>query len=158
MNSRRRVNSDVMRLTDVTTSMDDVKGLINRLNNDADRDDILSATMALQALGASAVPPLVDALVNPSERLILRCRIAEALGMIGSTTAVEPLISTLDDSHVRLRWSALRALARLGDVRSLPALRRLAATDNEELLITPKLRFIMRDEAAKAIRQIKSRG
>ncbi len=48
-----------------------------------------------------------------SGRIMLCQKAAEALGKIGDARAVEPLIATLEDSDVAVRWTAAQALGKL---------------------------------------------
>lgn len=135
--------------------LDEVDRDIDRLNG-ADRDDILAATLSLCKTPKRAVPRLLQVLNNNDARPILRCRVADALGMIGDPSAVPDLLSTLNDDNVQVRWSALRALAKIGDAGAIPALRRLAIHDNGQFEITPTLRIVMKHEAEKAIQEIEA--
>jgi HEAT repeat protein len=135
--------------------MDEVDRNIERLNG-GDRDDIYAATLSLCNVPDLAVPRLLQVLKNRSVRSIFRCRVADTLGMIGASAATEDLVLTLEDVDVRVRWSALRALAKIGDANAIPALHRLAAHDSGEFEITPTLRIVMKYEAQKAIQQIEA--
>lgn len=58
---------------------------------------------------------------------------AEALGRLGDSRAVEPLIRALDDPDWRVRLKAAWSLGRLRDSRALPHLTRLAHDERDEV-------------------------
>jgi hypothetical protein len=82
----------------------------------------------LMAIGAPAVPALNDAL-SPSRPWLTAYRAAEALGQIGDGRAAGPLLEALRHPNSNVRWSAVRALAVVGDARALLELRRVARDD-----------------------------
>lgn len=82
----------------------------------------------LVRIGDPAVPALNEAL-NPRRPWLTIFRAAEALGQIGDGRATGPLIDTLHHSNSNVRWSAVRALAAIGDARALLELRRVARED-----------------------------
>src|SRR5262245_11305124 len=82
----------------------------------------------LVAIGEPAVPALNDAL-NPNRPWLTAYRAAEALGQIGDGRAAGPLLEALRHPNSNVRWSAVRALAIVGDARALLDLRRVARTD-----------------------------
>lgn len=61
----------------------------------------------------------------------LRWGAAHSLGRMNNPRAIEPLISVLDDEDWRVRFKAVWALGRLGDLRVLPFLRRLSRDESE---------------------------
>jgi HEAT repeat protein len=94
---------------------DEVQRQIKRLAGDGrDRDKVYGAMLALQEIGERAVLPLIGVLRDWEKNPVLRSRAAETLAMMKDERAVEPLIATLGDSEVRVRWTALKALAELG--------------------------------------------
>jgi hypothetical protein len=82
----------------------------------------------LVTIGPAAVPQLCEAL-NPQRPWLTTYRAAEALGRIGDGRASSPLIEALRHPNNNVRWSAIRALATVGDARALFELRRVARTD-----------------------------
>jgi len=92
----------------------------NPLHHQAE-DDLVS-------IGAPAVPALNDAL-NPNRPWLTAYRAAEALGQIGDGRAAGPLLDALHHPNSNVRWSAVRALAVVGDARALLDLRRVARED-----------------------------
>jgi hypothetical protein len=92
----------------------------NPLHHQAE-DDLVS-------IGAPAVPALNDAL-NPNRPWLTAYRAAEALGQIGDGRAAGPLLDALRHPNSNVRWSAVRALAVVGDARALLDLRRVARED-----------------------------
>ena len=82
----------------------------------------------LVAIGDSAVPALNEAL-NPRRPWLTSFRAAEALGQIGDGRATSALIEALRHPNSNVRWSAVRALAVIGDARSMLDLRRVARED-----------------------------
>jgi HEAT repeat protein len=59
----------------------------------------------------------------------VRAKAARALGRLGAAEAAETLVTALDDRIVFVRVSAAHALAAVGDIRAVPALLRIARTD-----------------------------
>lgn len=86
------------------------------------------ASADLLALGEAAVAPLCTVLRAESDWLRV-FRAAEILGQLGDARAVDALLGTLNHPNSNARWSAVRALAAIGDARALLALRRLARDD-----------------------------
>jgi HEAT repeats/Bacterial SH3 domain len=82
----------------------------------------------LVSIGPAAVPQLCEAL-NPQRPWLTAYRAAEALGRIGDGRAAGPLLDALRHSNSNVRWSAVRALATVGDARALIELRRVARGD-----------------------------
>jgi hypothetical protein len=88
----------------------------------------LGAVDDLVAIGPAAVPMLNEAL-NPNHPWLTAYRAAEALGQIGDGRAAGPLLDALRHPNSNVRWSAVRALAVVGDARALLELRRVARDD-----------------------------
>jgi hypothetical protein len=86
------------------------------------------AAADLVAIGEPAVPALSELLRSDSNWL-QAFRAAEALGQIGDGRAAGPLLNALRHSNSNVRWSAVRALAVVGDARTLIELRRVARND-----------------------------
>lgn len=82
----------------------------------------------LAALGAAAAPAL-GAAMAPNQPWLTIYRAAEAAGRIGDARTVGPLIQALNHPNSNVRWSAVRALSQIGDVRALWELRRIAQSD-----------------------------
>jgi len=77
-----------------------------------------------------AVKALIEALTDEEDRAPdggypLRRNAARALGKLGDTQALEPLISCLAISDYYLREAAAQSLEMLGDPRAIPPLREL---------------------------------
>lgn len=87
-----------------------------------------AAVDELAALGPAAVPALCDAL-GPDKPWLTIYRAAEVAGRIGDGRTVGPLIQALNHPNSNVRWSAVRALTQIGDVRALLELRRVAQGD-----------------------------
>jgi len=73
-------------------------------------------------IGESAVEPLVAVLLNVNSVEKLRQDAAQALGQIGDSRAVEPLIVALADKNAEGRRRAAEALGRIGDDRAVEPL------------------------------------
>jgi len=69
-----------------------------------------------------AVEALLPLLKNPEYDSDLRCQVALALGKLGDSKAVPPLIQTLSDKDDNVRFCSIEALGSLGDERALPIL------------------------------------
>ena len=80
------------------------------------------------AIGDPAVPALSEAL-SPRRPWLTAFRAAEALSQIGNGRATSALIEALHHTNSNVRWSAVRALAALGDARALLQLRKVARED-----------------------------
>ena len=117
-------------------------------------DKRAAAAYALGLIGDNrALEPLLNVLLNRDEDVRVRAEVAEALALLGDARAVPPLINSLRDNSVEVRfWSAF-ALGELGDKQALPALERLASTDQDSL---PGWGSIS-SEAASAIESIKAK-
>lgn len=87
-----------------------------------------AALGALEALGAPGVEPLLQELDSDSSHV--RQNAAEALGWVGTPTAVEPLARTLGrDRDAGVRAQAAWALGQIGDPSAEGALARAAERD-----------------------------
>ncbi len=82
----------------------------------------------LTAIGPAAVPALNSA-IGPSQPWLGVYRAAETAGRIGDGRASTALISALRHPNSNVRWSVVRALTQVGDVRAALELRRVAAND-----------------------------
>jgi HEAT repeat protein len=60
----------------------------------------------------------------------VRRKAANALGKIGDSRAVEPLIRALNDSDRDVRWHAAKALGKIGDSRAVEPLIRALNNEN----------------------------
>jgi hypothetical protein len=76
---------------------------------------------ALGTLGEIATLPLISALDSPNTSI--RLGLVEALGYLGDSRAVKPLIHVLDfDQSIEVRWTAVLALGRIGSPSAIPVL------------------------------------
>lgn len=78
--------------------------------------------------GPAAVPLLKDSM-QADLPWLTAYRASEALGRIGDGRATGALMQALRHPNSNVRWSAVRALALLGDIRALLELRRVANED-----------------------------
>ena len=78
----------------------------------------------------SNVETLINTLTNVEERMRRRVDAANALGKLGDTTAVIPLINTLQDENRNLRAVIVKVLGTLRDVQAIDAL--LQALQDED--------------------------
>jgi hypothetical protein len=106
---------------------DRVRELILALG-DPNHPEHAQAVAELVAIGPAAVPALGAAL-SPDHPWLTAYRAAEALAQIGDGRASGSLISALRHPNSNVRWSVVRALAEVGDTRTLWALRRVARDD-----------------------------
>jgi len=98
-----------------------------------------------QALKAASHPFVVYLLTTIlTEWKNERASAIEALGRIGDSRAVEPLIAALKDEDVNVRWPAARALGEIKDTRAIKPL--IAALKDAE--------WIVREAAAEALIKI----
>jgi hypothetical protein len=108
-------------------SREHIAALIAALG-DAGHPAHASAVDELTAIGPAAVPALCEAL-GPDNPWLTIYRAAEAAGRIGDGRAAGPLLQALNHPNSNVRWSAVRALTQIGDVRALLELRRVAQHD-----------------------------
>lgn len=87
-----------------------------------------AAVDELVEIGSPAVPLLCEE-IGPSRPWLAAYRAADAAGRIGDGRAAGPLLSALNHPNSNVRWSAVRALTTVGDVRAIFELRRLAQSD-----------------------------
>jgi HEAT repeat protein len=81
----------------------------------------LVAAKSLVKIGEPAVESLLE-IAKHSRDLDARCRAVEALGQIGSSLAVRPLVELLDDGEGPLQSEVIKALGRIGGPASIEAL------------------------------------
>lgn len=110
-----------------TPSREQLTALIDALG-DPHHPDHYRAFEELVALKTAALPILSEAL-NPMYPWLGAYRAAEAMGRIGSGRATGALIQALHHPNSNVRWSAVQALAHIGDFRALMELRRVARVD-----------------------------
>lgn len=108
-------------------SRERVDGLMLALG-DPQHPDHADAVEQLVELGSTAVPALTSVLSAEGPWLEVY-RAAEALGRIADPRAVGPLIQALQHPNSNVRWSIVRALTQIDDVRALIELRRVAQKD-----------------------------
>jgi hypothetical protein len=87
------------------------------------------AVNTLVDIGSPALPWLTEAL-NPRLPWLTSYRAAEAMGRIGDGNATGALIQALRHPNSNVRWSTVRALSQLGDLRAIVELRRVAHHDH----------------------------
>lgn len=104
-----------------------VAALIEALGN-SEHPLHANAVEELVGLGSAVVPALCQVL-NAKQAWLSTYRAAEAAGRIGDGGATGALIQALNHPNSNVRWSAVRALAQIGDVRALLDLRRVAQND-----------------------------
>jgi HEAT repeat protein len=93
----------------------------------AEDPGIDDATEILGAIGAPAVPDLLDALSDPSP--VVRALTADALGATQDDRAAEPLVSLLGDADEDVRATAAAVLAELGEPAIAPLVEALGSGD-----------------------------
>ena len=142
---------------DSESAMIDIRKEIKRLGKRANPDQVDEATMALRDAGESAVAPLIEVMLNQKEAPTVRARAASALGYIESPKAVDPLITALNDSEALVRWTVVKALTRIGDIRALPALNHLALTDEGDFSPMRNWTLTVKSAAEEAMQKITSK-
>ena len=114
-----------------------IERLIDALQ-DKDWDVSDRSAEALSEIGEPATEALINALAkqpNVNDFVDGRCRIAEVLGKIGDTRAIEPLLSALKEGNIRktddnsLRSFAAKALAKYGETVVEPLINMLDDED-----------------------------
>src|SRR5262245_11480253 len=116
------------------------------------RDDIVHGMKTLQSIGKPALPRLIELLLDETEWIALRARIAGTLAMIGDPAVIPPLISVLGDPDPSMRWHVVKALEKVGDSTAILELERLAETDMGEFLLANSV-IKVREAAQKAVAQ-----
>ncbi len=111
-----------------TLSREEIASLILALGDTEHPNHVNSLEMLVEA-GHPAVGPLKDAL-NADVPWLISYRAAEALGRIADGRATGALIQALRHPNSNVRWSAVRALAQIGDLRALFELRKVAQEDH----------------------------
>lgn len=119
-------------------------------------DNVLAAMQRLRRAGEIATQRLLEVLLDPREPGFYRSRVADTLAMIGTPVAIKPLVELLNDPEAEVRWHAVKALEEIGDETAIAPLERVATTDTGSFSITPALRVDVREDARKAIKQIKA--
>ncbi len=109
-------------------SREQLTSLIDAMGN-PQHPDHNRAVDELVAIGTPAVPALCEC-VGPDRPWLSAYRAAEALGRIGSGRATGALVQGLQHPHSNVRWSAVHALAQIGDLRAFIELRRVAHDDH----------------------------
>ena len=86
---------------------------------------------AMHVIGKIGNPSFIDLLLpfTQSKLVYERAWAVGALGFAGSSKYYETLITALDDEDSSVRESAINALGDLGDIRAVPALKRIAEQD-----------------------------
>jgi HEAT repeat protein len=104
---------------------------VEKLNDALQHPNLNVRLSAISALGKINDPLAVELLVQLADSPDLgerRSAIA-ALGELRATSATEKIISSLRDSDAAVRELGVRALIKINDIKSLPALEYLANTD-----------------------------
>lgn len=129
------------------------KSLMSLLSEEKDSEIRESIVYALGFIGDKrAVDAVINVLGDRDEAARVRGQAAEVLAYLRDRQAVEPLLVTLEEESVEIRFWAVFALGELGDRRALPRLERLAASDE---CVLPGW-WAINIEAASAIEAIKS--
>jgi hypothetical protein len=112
----------------VPASRERIRALIEALG-DPQHPEHARAVDTLAAIGTPAVPWLCE-LLSDDQPWLVSYRAAEALGSIGDGSATGALIQALRHSNSNVRWNAVRALAQIGDVRTILELNRVVREDH----------------------------
>ena len=125
--TRRLEQADRHPLRTKRTSHEQITVLIEALG-DTGHPLHAGAVDELVALGAVVIPALCGA-IRPEQPWLMVYRAAEVAGRIHDGRATGALIQALRHPNSNVRWSVVRALAQIGDVRALLELRRVAQHD-----------------------------
>lgn len=129
-----------------------ISTLIAIMQKDADTGIRRAAAYSLGWYsGKNAAQALIHTMENQSEDISVRARATEALGILGETVAVLPLINALQSTIPEIRFWAAYSLGQLRDPRALPYLEHLSETDNT---VIPEWWSISK-EAVDAIKRIR---
>jgi HEAT repeat protein len=111
-----------------------IEALLAAMADDESAQVRLAATYALGLLDDSRkIEPLIAKLQDQQEEAAIRGMAAEVLGNSYDSRAIAPLLEALADPEVEVRFWAVFALGELGAEAALPALYRLAASDEAVL-------------------------
>jgi len=80
----------------------------------------------------------------------VRANTARALGQLGDSRAIAPLVKALQDESNEVRYFAAEALGNIGDIQALPYLEKVMLEDKGEFLGSNKVA----DVAAQAIEPV----
>ena len=117
-------------------------------------DANIAARTSIDPVIAKAAAPLIGALTE-DDQWSVRKHAAIALGKMGDTAAVGPLIAALDDTTLAVRAAAAIALGQIGDARAVPPLAR-AAEDEVALTSVAAIQALARiggDDALAIVRK-----
>lgn len=78
-----------------------------------------------------------------------------SIGKAWRTEAHAALAAATSDPNADVRVAAVRALGQVGEASDLPLLRRIAAADSARSSSSGRVRYVVRDAAARAISEIK---
>ena len=97
------------------------------------------------ALGRPAVASLTQALQN-SKLDHVRWEAAKALGAIGDTKAISPLVKVLEDSDPDVAWLAAEALRQFKKAAWPPLLRLLIKRGSDSALLRQRAHHVLRSQ------------
>jgi len=120
----------------------DVKELIKALKDEHVR---WKAIEALRDIGEPAVESLTHVLESGDKDI--RREVTRALGMIGDSNTVDPLIRALKDEDWHVRGEAAKALEEIGDVRVIEPLTQ--ALDDENSFVQRAVKTALESIRAK---------
>lgn len=103
------------------------------------------ARRSLVALGRPAVASLTQALQN-SKLDHVRWEAAKALGAIGDTKAISPLVKVLEDSDPDVAWLAAEALRQFKKAAWPPLLRLLIKRGSDSALLRQRAHHVLRSQ------------
>ena len=121
-------------------------------------DNIYAAMLALKEIGEQAVEPLVQSLLEEKESPTFQDRVVDTLKMIDSSKTTALLIKALEDLDTRKRWSAIRALAKIGDNGAIEPLKQLIAVETSVLPVPNALPIDLKKNAEEALKWIIASG
>ncbi len=109
-----------------------VEPLVEALS-DENSQVCITATDALIEIGPIAVNALIES--TQHKKVNVRCDATRALGELGDTKAVKPVIKMLKDEWVNVRIYAVTSLGKLGDTEAVPALIEVLKNEEENELV-----------------------
>lgn len=140
-----------------------VEPLIIALHGSNSKVRQLATSALIKIHNLLARVPLIDILNDIVDDILddldadVREAAAYALGEIGDTPAVEPLISTLHHWKAGVRKSAVEALGKIGNARALPELEHFAKVAKEDEDNDKKFRGSVAEAAQDAVKKIRQR-
>ncbi len=116
------------------------------------------AMYSLEVIGKPAVEPLIELLQSKMHYAneSVQADAAEALGIIGDTSAVDPLVEMLDSKSTEMRMAAAKGLAYFNDIRAVKVLEGAMSDSRLDIIAGACMYFIRKGEPSSEDTLIKA--